>query len=243
MVNLEDRVLLDHAEQDEYAERRVEVQSVARRPLRGEREGDGERQAQENRHRVDRALELRGEDHVHEDDREQEGPDELVERALKLAPLAGDGRRVGGGHVHLGGGAAERLDAVGHRVAGRDRGAQGDLALAVEAVDARGRVLAPETDEVVETYQPAARRGDEEAAERARVVAVALGEPEFNVVGFGDRGVVEARHLVVAADHDAKAVGDVLRVDAEGGGAVAVNLDSQLRLVELERGVRVDDAA
>ncbi len=54
---------------------------------------------------------------------------------------------------------------------------------------------------------------------------------------------MEARDLLVAADHDAQGVGDVRGVDAEVGGALAVDLDAQLRLVELERGVGVHDAA
>ena len=54
--------------------------------------------------------------------------------------------------------------------------------------------------------------------------------------------VAEARDLVVAADHQAQRRGDVLRVDAEVGRALAVDLHAQLGLVQLERGVGIDDA-
>ena len=53
---------------------------------------------------------------------------------------------------------------------------------------------------------------------------------------------MEARDLVVAADHQLQRRADVVRVHAQVGGAVAVDLDAQLGLVELERGVGVDDA-
>ena len=135
---------------------------------------------------MNRALELRGENHVHEDDREHEGPEELCERAFEFAPLAGDGGRVGRRHVHLGGGMFQSFDAVGERVAGRDRGAQRDLTLTVESVNARGADVALDLDEVVEAYEPAARGRDEEATEYVRVVAVALCEAQLNVVRLVD---------------------------------------------------------
>ena len=56
------------------------------------------------------------------------------------------------------------------------------------------------------------------------------------------RFVAEAGDAIVAADHDAQGVGDVLGVHAEIGGALAVDLDAQLGLVELERGVGVQQA-
>ena len=80
------------------------------------------------------AFKLRRENHVHEDDGEQEGPEELVEGALELAAAAGDRGRVAGLQPHLRDLAAHGLDAVGQGVAGRDARAHGDLALAVEYV-------------------------------------------------------------------------------------------------------------
>src|SRR5438309_1676601 len=62
VVDLQDRVLLHDAEQDEDAERGIEVERVARPPQREERERDRERQREQDGERVDHALELRGED-------------------------------------------------------------------------------------------------------------------------------------------------------------------------------------
>ena len=67
-----------------------------------------------------------------------------------------------------------------------------------------------------------------------------LVEPQLHVVVLVHRSVAEARDLLVAADHEAQRLRDVLGVDAQVGGALAVDLDAQLRLVELERGVGVE---
>ena len=61
----------------------------------------------------------------------------------------------------------------------------------------------------------------------------------MHVVVVPDAGVAEARDAVVAADHDAQGDGDVLDGDAQRGGALAVDVDAILGLVELERGVGV----
>ena len=75
------------------------------------------------------------------------------------------------------------------------------------------------------------------------VVAVVLGQAELHVVVLADERVAEAADLLVAADHQAQRRADVAGVDAEVGGALAVDVDAELGLVELERRVGVDDAA
>ena len=102
MVDLEDGVFLYHAEQDEDPERRVEVQGVPRKPDRQQREGDAEREGEQDGEGVYQVLELGGEDHVHEGDRQGKGPDELAECPLELPPPPGNARGVGGGQVHRG---------------------------------------------------------------------------------------------------------------------------------------------
>ncbi len=59
------------------------------------------------------------------------------EGALELAAAAADRGGVGRGHAQLGGRLAQRLQAIGERVARRDAGAHVGLALAIEAIDAR----------------------------------------------------------------------------------------------------------
>ena len=82
--------------------------------------GTRQRQREQDRERVDQALELRRQDHVHEDDRQQERPEELVEGALQLAAAAGDRDGVRRRQVHLARPGAQRLEAVGQGVARRD---------------------------------------------------------------------------------------------------------------------------
>ena len=95
---------------------------------------------------------------------------------------------------------------------------------------------------------PAPRPARDERGTYSRLIASiasrsSLDQAQLHVVVLVDRCVAEARDLVVAADHQAQRRGDVLGAHAEVGGALAVDLHAQLGLVELERGVGVDDAA
>src|ERR1043166_1919376 len=56
VIDLQDRVLLHHAEQDQHTERGVEIQRVARAPQRQQCKRHRQRQAQQNRQRVYDAL-------------------------------------------------------------------------------------------------------------------------------------------------------------------------------------------
>ena len=53
---------------------------------------------------MEQAFKLRGEDHIHEDHREREGEQKLIERPFELTAAADDGGGVSGGHVHRRGG-------------------------------------------------------------------------------------------------------------------------------------------
>ena len=99
--------------------RRIQVQRVAGRPERQQRERHSQRQRQQDRQRVDEALELRRQDHVHEHDRQRERPEELHERPLEFPAAAGDGDGVAGGMFILGA-ASNRLQSVGQGEARRD---------------------------------------------------------------------------------------------------------------------------
>ncbi len=72
------------------------------------------------------------------------------------------------------------------------------------------------------------------------VVAVALLQPHLHVVILVHLLVVEARDAFVPADHDPERRGDVGRIDAEVGGARAVDVDAQFGLVDLQRHVGVE---
>ena len=53
---------------------------------------------------------------------------------------------------------------------------------------------------------------------------------------------MKTRNALIAADHQAHGRGDVISRDAEVGSTRPVDLDAQLRLVELQGGVGVNDA-
>ncbi len=161
---------------------------------------------------------------------------------LELAGPARHPGGVAGGHpqlVHLG---AQGGDAVGLGEPRRHGGPQADLTLAVEPVDARGGLGGDQLDHVVQAGQPAVAAGHEQAGDGGGVVAPAVLDPHLDVVVLVHRLVPEAGDPLVAAHHDAQGVGDVGGVDAQVGGAIAVDLDPQLGLVELQGGVGVEQA-
>ena len=53
--------------------------------------------------------------------------------------------------------------------------------------------------------------------------AVALDEPQLHVVVLADLRIAEARDFLIAADHQPQRRRDVLRLDAEVGGAGAID--------------------
>jgi hypothetical protein len=67
VVNLENGVLLHHAEEHEDAEEAVEVERLVEQNHRQHRERQGERQREQDGDRVQPRFELRRQDEVHED--------------------------------------------------------------------------------------------------------------------------------------------------------------------------------
>src|SRR5207245_2159156 len=85
VIDLENRVLLYHAEQHEQAQRRKDVERLPEEDYGKERERQRERQRQQNRNRVQPRLELRRQNQVHKDEREQEREHEILGSPSKLA--------------------------------------------------------------------------------------------------------------------------------------------------------------
>jgi len=82
-IDLQNAVLLHDAKQHEQAEHRVDVQVGPQHPQRQKGEGQCERQGQQNRQRMDQALELSGQHHVHEQEAQQEREHEIRVRLLQ----------------------------------------------------------------------------------------------------------------------------------------------------------------
>ena len=191
---------------------------------------------------MDQALVLRGEDHVHEDDREDECGDEFGEGPLQLAPAPGDRGGVARRQPEPRRRLLQGLQPVCEAVARSDGSPQAHLPLPVEPVDARRRLGALEGHDVVEAHRRPVSPRDEQARDPVRPHPVPLVEPQRDIVVLVRGRIEEARHSLVASDHQAHGRGDVLGIDAEIGGPRAVDHDPELRLVELERRVGVDDA-
>ena len=132
---------------------------------------------------MDQALELRGQDHVHEDDREHEGEEEFAEGAFQLAAAAGDGAssRPGGRFISSAACAAP----PGGRP-GRSPGPTPARRLTCRWRSSRSMreavVASSSLHQVVEPHEPARCRRHVEPPDGVRVVARPLGEPQLHVV-------------------------------------------------------------
>src|SRR6185295_1591231 len=132
--------------------------------------------------------------------------------------------------------------------AGEHPGAEPDLALSIGAVDARCGEPGGDSHQVVQPHQAAgpgltALTRDEESRDRAEITPVLLAEPELHEIVLVDAGVAEARHLRVAAHHEAQGGRDLLGIDPKISRSLTVDADAELRPVEPQRGVGVRDTA
>ena len=91
----------------------------------------------QNRDGVDEALELRGQHDVHEDERQREGQHEVVAGAAEFLGRAGQAGAIAGSMPSWSRSLVQLLDDRGLRAARQQVRGEGDLALAVDAVDGR----------------------------------------------------------------------------------------------------------
>src|SRR3977135_911486 len=121
---------------------------------------------------MNRALELRSEDHIHENDREQEGPQKLNKRFFQLPPAAGDSGRISRQEVHRSNGLTQGLKPVSQGKARRYAGAHRGLSLTIESIDARRTEVLLDINQAVQAYQSAARRWHIKPRDRRGILTI-----------------------------------------------------------------------
>ena len=77
MIDLQDGVLLDDAEQKQQAETRKNIDSLICYQQREDAKRNRQRQRQQNRDRVNERFELRRQNHVHENERQNDRQQEI----------------------------------------------------------------------------------------------------------------------------------------------------------------------
>ena len=188
-----------------------------------------------------KTLELRSQNHVHEDDRQEKGPEKLHEGLFQFAATPGYPAGVGGRHVEFSGGRAQDLEAVGQGVARRHGSPQTDRALAIDTVDTRGALGADDIHNIIETHQAAALARHVEAGDGFRILAIGGTQAELHIIVFVHGWVTVARHPIVATHHQAQGPGNVIGVHTHICSPRAVNLHPQFGLVEPQGGIGVDN--
>src|SRR5882724_1185787 len=138
MVDLQNRILLYHAEKQQESQSGKDVYRLPRKQQRKDPERNSQRQRQQNGDGVDKGFELRRQNHVHKDKRKHECDHEVITSATELFRTTGQAGLVGTVDIYLFGEIVELLNDRRLRTAGFDIGQQGYLSLTVEAIDRRG---------------------------------------------------------------------------------------------------------
>jgi hypothetical protein len=110
---------------------------------------------QKNRDRVNKRFELRRQNQIHKDEREQKRVHKRAVCALQLLRLPGHARRVFGRQVEFHDVGFELGDRVRFRSVLRQPGAHRDLSLPIQTVDGRRRAAFFDLDEFFQTDRTA----------------------------------------------------------------------------------------
>ena len=175
---------------------------------------------------------------VDEGEREQERDVQAGRGFLELARLAGEiGLRRRG--QHPGGGSLQISERVAERVARRDGRSQRGRAQLVEVIELLGRDALRDRDDVVHRDHQAVVVAHVDRRQIVRIAPVDVRDLHDHVVLLA--AALEAGHLT-AAEHGLERAPHGVDLEADVGDLLAVEVDLELRLVELEIGVEVDHA-
>ena len=187
------------------------------------------------------ALELRRQDHVHENDRQQERPDETAERCLQLARRA---RRSSWNSRPASSSAAASTRRASRRSASAKPGATAARKLTCRCRSRRsmreGLVSRDELDQIVEPHQSAALARHIEPRDRRGSLRFLSCKPQLHVVVFvhrWHRGSARPRRRRRPSGAERSAMSAV-STPKSAARSRSIS-DAQLGLVQLERGVGV----
>src|SRR5690606_28035577 len=238
VIDDHDRVVHDDADEHHDAHEALQVQRRAREEHRRHDADDRDRHAAHDYQRIDKALELRGHDHVDQRDRHQDSEQKVALGALLLLVLAAEIEAEAFRQRHVGERFADALDGLAERNARLEvRGDIGD-AEPVDAIDRRGAAAFFLSDERGDRQNPfgGAYR---DVVDIGQAQAVIGPEPDVDVDFLAVQPIDAG---APAADARLYRRADILHGDTEPGHALAVELHVLLRPALLVARVRVDDA-
>src|SRR6185369_6358624 len=158
---------------------------------------------------MDSTFKLRREDHVHEEDREDECPDELGKSSFKFPCPTRNTRGVSRWQIHFARRFAQCIDSVSQCKARSYRSANRDLAFAIESINSRGTCVASDLDQVVEPDKPTARGRYVQTTDCADVVAIMFSQSELHVVIFIRLIISIPGSLFLPANHQTQTCSNV----------------------------------
>ena len=136
VIDLQNRIFLHDSEEHQDAKTRIDDREIfAHHQQAEQRERHRQRQAQQNGDGVDEALKLRRQNHVHEDQRQNQGDHIVGCRAPQFFRTAQQSRGVFKGQIHICNGLVDCVDGFAQRSAGRDVALNQNLSLPIEALN------------------------------------------------------------------------------------------------------------
>src|SRR5580704_10395608 len=226
-VDQDDAVFLDDADQQNDADDADHRQIEAAEPQRQQRADARRGQRGEDRQRMDVALVKHAENDIDDHQRGRDQHRLVGQRGLerlRIALEAADQRRR---HADLVGGALNGVDRLAERDAGRQVERQGHRReLPGMGDQERPDVLGVGFDQGRQRHElSAARRADVDLIERAHIALQRWQHFENEVIGIVGEIL---RHLALA-ERIVERVVDELRLDAETGRRIAIDVDGELR--------------
>jgi hypothetical protein len=104
-----------------------------------------------------------------------------------------------------------------------------------------GALRRHESDDIIDPQDASTLAWHVQSRDRLGVIPLSFAEAELDVVVLVQQGITETRDFLFAAHHEAHGSGDVIGIDSQVGGAGAIDLHTQLRLVQLECGIGIHD--
>ena len=92
-------------------------------------------------------------------------------------------------------------------------------------------------------HQPRAGGRHVESRDGRRISSILLRKPKLNIIVFIHRRVAKARDLIVTAHHQPQSRSNIRSINSQIRRPIAIDVYPQLRFIELQSRVRINDAA
>src|SRR6266571_2098378 len=183
VVHLKNRILLHDSEQHQHADGAVHIDRHTESHQHQQTGRQAQRQRGHDRQGVNKAVELRRENHVDEYNRQKHGNTEIVGGLGQLLRASAEHQSVARLHVQLGYSFANCGNSIAQRYSVQ-AGVQLNIALAVVALNAVRAIIQLQLRYVAKADDALSRRRHQQASETRRIIAELLVQAKLDLILF-----------------------------------------------------------